>query len=100
MRNHRTSLSHLSFVERRSIDRHQQFGAQLDQLVSWIVCIKSFTPECLVVPEVFTDRNSDFAVIDKKQLAFSAGLKVTRIVKDVVLRKKSLVGKTKELLVA
>ncbi len=99
MRNHRAALAHLAFVERRRVDRDQKFGAQLDQLVGRIVCVETFAPESFVVPEVFTNCDAEFFVVELKQMSFGSGLEVARIVEHVVLGQQRFVCKAEQFLI-
>src|ERR1700750_1731218 len=100
MRDHRAALAHLAFVERRRVYRHEHLGAEFDQLVGWIVCVKSFTPESLVVPKILADRDAEFRFGKWEKVAFGARLEVAWIVEDVVFRQERLICKAKQLLVA
>jgi hypothetical protein len=93
MRDHSATLPHLAFIKRRSVYRDQHLRSQINQLVRGVVCVEAFSPECLVVPEVFTDSNTQFAAVDSKQLALARRFEIARIIEDVVFRQQGLVGK-------
>src|SRR5207248_10759538 len=68
MRDHLTTLPHLALVEGRSIDRDEHFSAEMDQLIGRIVRLESFTPERLIIPEIFADGDADLHAIVLEQM--------------------------------
>ena len=97
MRNHLATLSHLAFVERRSVDRDEHLRAELDQLVGRIIRVEPFTPERLIVPEVLADRDADPPIAYLEQVEFFRWLEVARVVKHVILRQQGLVREPEQL---
>ena len=93
---HRASLAHLAFVEGRRINGDQNAGSHFNQLVGGIVCVQPFSPESLVIPEVFTDSNSEFTLVDREKATLTPRFKVSWIVEDVILRQQGFVREVYE----
>ena len=73
---------------------------QLDQFLGRIVLIEALSPKRLVVPEVFTNRDANFRLVDIEKVVFEAGFEITRVVKDIVFRQQCFVGESQQSLVA
>src|SRR5437763_10724802 len=97
MCDHVAAELYLALVVWRRVDRDDQVGSHRNDLVGRIVLVKPLAPERFVVPEIFADHHTKFCAVNVKYAAPVAGLKVSRIVENVVFGKKCFVGKAEQL---
>ncbi len=88
MGDHVAAKLYLAFIIGRSIDGHDHIGTHRDHVVGRIVLIEPLFPKGLVIPKVLADDNAELDSIHLKNASLVAGLKVSRVVENIVFRKQ------------